>query len=314
MKRRAVVTIVTQSFLPYAKALFEALNELDSQIEFVAMVVDPNGETLPSWAITTDKLSDLPRASQILDKYSANANHLRWALKSQVILYCIKQGAEAVFWVDPDIMFFQSPAFLFDSLEPSQVVLSPHYRAFHSSADPINFRKNFTEGLFQAGFIGFGNKTEPVLDWWAESCLWQMDKNATSGLYVDQRFLDLLPVMWKDTTILRHRGCNLAEWNRHESQRVLVENEVRINGHDPVIFIHFTDETIGEILTGRDAILRPFLDAYLARMTRMDPTFRPRLPPALIDHQQATASGRFRPVAICKAMLRAVRKAISDKR
>lgn len=278
-----IVTIVTHSFLIYAQALRQAIREFDDGIGFVALVTDPPAdETLPDWTVPLQELCEsLPAARSIAQQYGQpdQADLLRWSLKSQLMHYALQQGAQKVVWCDPDLMFFNDPNILFDQIAARTVLLSPHYRSFRPSVEEHNFGKNFTEGMFQAGFLGVGHQAREVLDWWAECCLWNMRKDESHGLWVDQKYLDFVPVLWPDTRILRHFGCNLAEWNRHECRRQLTSDGTIVNETDRVLFIHFTDGTIREIQKGNDEPLREFLESYLTRLRGFDPGFKPRTPP-----------------------------------
>ena len=86
------------------------------------------------------------------------------------------------------------------------------------------------------------------------------------GLFVDQAYLDLLPIYFESVKILRHRGCNVANWNQIECQRE--ENQpgvITINGF-PLVFIHFTASTIRGIEAGDDPLLRDHLARYRAAL------------------------------------------------
>ena len=281
MKDNAIVTIVTKSFVHHAQTLRASIMAHDATIDFLALVVDCDESfTKPSWGITLDELSRVTAANAMIDRYPLNdrTDHLRWSLKSQLMLYAIRKGTQKVLWCDPDMMFFSDPRVLFEQMTEQSFLLTPHYRALRPSLDHTNFKKNFTEGLFQAGCVGAGQEAACVLDWWSEACQWEMRKDTCDGLYVDQRFLDLVPVLWEQTVISRHRGCNVAEWNWHENRRIQVGDQVLINGVDPVIFIHFTDATIAQIDTGRDQILKTYLDQYVETMQHFDPSYS--LPPS----------------------------------
>ncbi len=281
MKDHAIVTIVTHSFLAYAKAMHSSLMQWNEKIDFTALVVDADdSDPLPTWCLTLGQIEEAPAAKQMIQRFAATekTDSLRWALKSQLMLRALQRGAQKVLWCDPDLMFFEDPQCLFDDMTKRSMLLTPHYRALRPSTDEVNFQKNFTEGMFQAGLVGAGYEAQSVLEWWSEACLWRMDKDAANGLYVDQRYLDLLPILWEDTVISRHRGYNIAEWNWHENRRETIDGRVRINGREPVVFIHFTDVTIAEIAYGRDALLRPYLDRYVETLEKFDPNFRLRLP------------------------------------
>jgi hypothetical protein len=86
--------------------------------------------------------------------------------------------------------------------------------------------------------------------------------------------LDLLPSRFERVGIVRHQGCNVASWNKRDSARVQLGNEVFINGRYPIIFIHFTSGTISEItrdIYDGDALLKPYLKKYLALLKKHTP-------------------------------------------
>ena len=89
-----------------------------------------------------------------------------------------------------------------------------------------------------------------------------MERNDKEGLFDDQRYLDLVPIIDENARLLRHRGCNLGSWNMHQNKRSLVNNEVMINGTYPVVFVHFNHDTIWHILNGNDHLLQPYFEEY----------------------------------------------------
>jgi hypothetical protein len=212
------------------------------------------------------------------------------------MLYALSLGADRVLWCDPDLYFFASPQLLFDAISPQTILLTPHFRCQSPTVDPANFLRNYTEGMFQAGFVGAGKDASEPLRWWTNTCLSRMEVNYTLGLYVDQKYLDLLPVVWKDTRVFHHRGCNVSEWNRTECQRRNVGEKVLINGEFPIIFIHFTDWTIFHILNGGDPLLTDHLEEYKNTLRSINPSIALRLPPPQIDKQPKSPAkqGRLR--------------------
>jgi hypothetical protein len=67
-----------------------------------------------------------------------------------------------------------------------------------------------------------------------------------------------LPVLFENVGIVQHYGCNIAFWNQHECKRVVSDGKVLINGEFPIIFIHFTNKYIPEILNGNDPHIYPY--------------------------------------------------------
>ena len=63
--------------------------------------------------------------------------------------------------------------------------------------------------------------------------------------------------------MIRHPGCNIAEWNTEECKRIIVDDRVLINGQYPIIFVHFTRTLMHQILKGFDPLLKPYLEQYI---------------------------------------------------
>lgn len=261
-------TIITKSHFGYAEALATSLHAHGDDYLLYALVVDSDlrdrsrpGLTVLSLPEVECELSGLlARRYLDFDKH----DEFRWSMKSVLLLYLLgKEKAGKVIFVDPDIAFFKDPRFLFDLLDSSHVLLTPHWRCNDPSKDPVNFRLLMTEGHFNAGFVAVSSGAEEALEWWARICLGRCERAQAEGLFVDQAYLNLLPVYFDKVEIIRHRGCNVANWNLEMNRREQVDGEVMINGNDPVVFIHFTNSTIRGILRGEDGHLRPHLEQWL---------------------------------------------------
>lgn len=101
-----------------------------------------------------------------------------------------------------------------------------------------------------------------------------MEKNEEKGLFDDQRYLDMLPIIDPAVKILRHPGCNLdPEYSLFQSE---VKNEVLyINDRFPAVFIHFNVETIHQALNLNDRLLLPYFQEYEELLKkRVQPVFK----------------------------------------
>ena len=49
------------------------------------------------------------------------------------------------------------------------------------------------------------------------------------GLFVDQKWIDLVPGFYPDVGIIHHPGYNVAYWNLH-CRRVEIGDQIRVNG------------------------------------------------------------------------------------
>ena len=119
------------------------------------------------------------------------------------------------------------------------------------------------DGLYNAGFIGANKNGTGALNWWAEMCHFKIEKDPEHGFFVDQKYLDMLPVLFEDIKIISHKGCNLASWNVDTCKREIINGKLIINRQFEPIFIHFARETIANILNRNDKLLYPFLEEYI---------------------------------------------------
>ncbi len=71
-----------------------------------------------------------------------------------------------------------------------------------------------------------------------------------------------MPVMFPDIEILKHKGCNISYWNMNVSKRELIDNKLLIDKIYTPVFIHFTMDTVINILNRNDHLLKPYLDEY----------------------------------------------------
>src|SRR5205085_1046876 len=144
----------------------------------------------------------------------------------------------------------------------SSILLTPHWRTSDPLEDEPAFLSLFTDGLYNAGFVGANKNGIPALHWWAQACHYRMETNEALGLKDDQPYLNVLPVEFENVKIVRHKGCNVASWNHFECKRVQVGDKILINGVYPIVFMHFNRLQFTEILKGHDGLLLPYLEKF----------------------------------------------------
>lgn len=275
--KKAYCTIITYDYLCYALALNSSLLAFDHSVQFKILIADKevDAELLQSkypnvQVFNIHQLCTQGVARVISDRYAkANVDCFRWSMKPVFIKHLLKLGFDQVFFLDPDIFFFSPFDFLSDDLRGNSVLLTPHWRSSAPEKDEVNFAILQTSGLFNAGFVGVSSSGIDAMDWWAHVCAYKCEKNPEQGLFVDQAYLDLLPIYFDKIAIERNRGCNVANWNQVECKRVAAhDGKVKINGKYDVVFIHFTSSTINGIRSGEDFLLRPYLNQYLNILER----------------------------------------------
>lgn len=185
-----------------------------------------------------------PVAEKLIAKYRSSADKLRWAMKAPFIRFLLP-FCNKVVYIDNDVHFFDDASFLFEELNNNRVLLTPHYYPADPCREQNWLEANFRVGLYNAGFFAARQGAEQVLDWWMECCLYNIKKSSWRGLFDDQKYLDLVPVLFEEAGILRHRGCNLAGWN-YRTCKVSGSPERPLVDDRPVVFIHFAGLTMRE--------------------------------------------------------------------
>ena len=288
---KGICTIITKSHVHYAVALHKSFKRFDEKIKMHVLIVDtielkeiPSHDGIEFHSINSVVESEIGR--RIHDKYyTKNMDHFRWSSKPVFMMHLLNHGIDNLLYLDSDLFFFSNPQFLFEELANNSMLLSPHFRTSDPSIDYLDYGRNNTHGLFNGGFVGANKDGIPALEWWASTCEKVCVKDRKRGYYVDQSHLNLIPILFEKIGSLKHRGCNVASWNRNTCTRSLANDEVLINEEFEIVFIHFTYDTILGILDGRDPWLTPYLKEYVESLITVKSNFNllDAFSPSVID-------------------------------
>ncbi len=266
-------TIVTSDFIHYAKALYESLLQFDTEVKLQVLVVDQRTEftiekELKGLNIHQVDEIGTEHAKKVKRKYYQELRGVyRWAMKSVFTSYLLN-NYEKVIFLDPDIHFYQDPAFLFDLLEEHHVLLTPHWRVADARVFKNDMIRMYDHGIHNAGFVAASKEGRPAMDWWAEACLFSCEKDERNGQWDDQTYLSAMHLFFDKVYTLKHMGCNVAHWNFRYNKRVIMNEKVLVGGKDPIVFIHFDPDTIKHIENGKEDYLMPYLDQYRNRVNK----------------------------------------------
>ncbi len=200
-----------------------------------------------------------------------------WIFKHDVVELCtavkgpfLKQlcslGYDQIFYLDPDIAILNSLSGLQRMLDTASVLLTPHQISFDNDDFSIwdNEVSSLIHGTYNLGFIAIRNDRSGLscADWWAERCLRFCYDDKGRGLFVDQKWCDLIPAFFDRVMIVRDPGYNVASWNLNRRNISVAENGTfLVNGEYPLRFYHFTKlGPIGDTMTRRYA--GPNIEVY----------------------------------------------------
>lgn len=264
-------TISTKSHMFKVKALFESLQKIDSRAALFVLVVDgpliQEKASIPNLNLYPLEELNSSLSIKIKKKYKYQSDRLRWSLKPVFLKFLLEiESVEKLIYIDNDVAFFSDFSFLFDALSNNNVLLTPHNYPRYPDKMQNWLEANFRVGLYNAGFVGVNKSASHMLDWWAHCCLYRCEKSAWRGLFDDQKYLDLVPIIEPNSLVLQHPGCNIAEWNRAVCHRSIdpKNGNIVINENWPVVFIHFNRTTVQSFYNGEDALLKGYFDAYIS--------------------------------------------------
>lgn len=243
--KNAICTIVSKNYLSYARTLIDSFALHNKGVDMHVLLVDRvDGYFDPykeNFILTTLEQLEIQDEPSFCFKY--NVTELNTAVKPFFLDYLFKNcGYDKVIYFDPDILIMNNLDELFSLLDSHSAVLTPHITSPIADDGKLLSEINLLmSGAYNLGFIGFSHyeKIGYLLSWWKERLYKYCFSAPDKGLFVDQKWIDLLPGMLEDVCILRHPGYNTAYWNLHERTITCKDGGFRVNGQ-PVYFFHFS--------------------------------------------------------------------------
>ncbi|MCF8465139.1 MAG: hypothetical protein K9G41_09870 [Flavobacteriales bacterium] len=274
--KTAFCTISTNDHLFKVDALFDSLKKVGCSAEMICLATQSGTDNIQNGVLLRPGSIELGENEHVLRrKHNSTSDELRWSLKPVFISALLNQFDKVVY-LDNDIYFFDSPTFIWDELENSDVLLTPHNYPRNPKNNQNWLEANFKVGLFNAGFVGVNKNAKSIMDWWADCCVYRCEKSWFRGLFDDQKYLDLVPIIHSNTKILEHKGCNVAGWNIDVCQRTISSNgDITINDTWPIVFVHFNGFSVRAIINGEDSSLKPHLHLYVLGLQKFNPKLLP---------------------------------------
>jgi glycosyltransferase involved in cell wall biosynthesis len=272
----AIFTICSNNYMPMARLLLATARAHCPQADLFICLAD---HTI-AWDGLYDEgcasivpLEDLP----ILDlpgfTFRYDVMELNTAAKPFMFLHLMEdRGYTRVLYFDPDIEIHAPlDAILRPLEEGASLALTPHLLQPLEAEDEPNDLSIMRSGVFNLGFLGASNNSETldILHWWARRLTYECINDQPSGLFVDQKFIDLAPGFLDRIAILRDPGLNVAYWNM--TQRALDHDgeSYRVDGERPLVFFHFSgfDPRKPDRLSKHTHRFNRNMDEALARIT-----------------------------------------------
>lgn len=223
MKPIVFCTIAAKNYFACIRTLADSLRAQHPQADVAALVVDR--DELPPLAADGMALQlhgpadFLPETRFRPMAFKYDVTELCTAVKPFYLSHLFRQGYRKVVYLDPDILVLRPLDIVLDALDQSNIVLTPHLVEPLPLDDKIPTEVNILQaGAYNLGFIGLaaGAETERMLAWWSRRLEDFCFNEVSKGLFVDQKWIDLVPGLFDGVQVLRHPGLNVAYWNLRE--------------------------------------------------------------------------------------------------
>ena len=246
----AACTVISPNYLAFARTLATSyLVHHPTHRFFVLLVADLTdqsvfaGELFEPVLLSEIGLSDLRGEAMKYDILELNTN-----VKPAFLQYLFRtQELDQLVYLDPDIFVYGPLEPVFAALTGGAIaVLTPHLTTPLADDFLPSEQDHLYNGTYNLGFVAFRRcaEAERMLAWWSKRCLALGFSEGRTGLFVDQKWMNLAPGLFEGVAILRDAGCNMAYWNLHERSLQATAAGLQVENPNgpavPLRFFHFS--------------------------------------------------------------------------
>jgi glycosyltransferase involved in cell wall biosynthesis len=240
----AIFTICSNNYVSMAGVLLASAKRFHPDATIYLCLADallPNEGFYPDGCVVVP-IEDLhiPDPRSFLFRYEIL--ELNTAVKPFMFQQLLRMGHETVLYFDPDIQIFSRLDQILEPLqEDASFVLTPHLCAPAEDDTYPDDLVIMRAGIYNLGFLGVHAcpEAESILAWWARRLEYQCVNAQQTGIFVDQKFMDLVPSFAAKARILRDATVNVAYWNLQQRTLSFEEDTWKVDGR-PLGFYHFS--------------------------------------------------------------------------
>jgi len=247
-------TSITNNYIPKARVLANSLKTFHPDWKFALVICEPLHDSVelqnePFDQIITLSELGIPNLESWIFKH--NVMEICTAAKGPAAAYiAATTETDKLMYLDPDIVVFDSLDDISAQLDISPIILTPHQTKPEITSIDI-FRNEMCflkHGSYNLGFFAVRceGQGQDFINWYRDRLLEFCYIDFNQGLYTDQRWCDLAPILFDQLYINRDPTCNLARWNvsqrslsKRESQKYFIEES-------PLKFFHFSSYDSGQ--------------------------------------------------------------------
>ena len=242
-KQTAIFSICSNNYLSQADVFYQSARAAHPEADlYLGLADEPmeDGSALPGVRVVPARQLNIPDFHSVAFGY--DIMEFNTAIKPFIFLRLFEQGYDNVLYFDPDIVIFRRLDSIFDALDGgASFVLTPHLCVPPGIDAPRSEVDIMRTGIYNLGFLACSQQpeTEPILHWWARKLRYECLNDQTGGIFVDQKFMDLVPGFTEQTCILRDSAMNVAYWNLAQRTIAKEPDGWSVDGK-PLGFFHFS--------------------------------------------------------------------------
>jgi hypothetical protein len=242
----AVYTVCTINYLAHAQAFFESFRIHHPTVPYLVGLVDKSKGRLESnrfpFEIVEVEQAGVPVLANMADKYTIL--ELTCALKPFFASYFFDAHPDVseLWYFDTDILIYHPMVIISEKLQTADILITPHFLSPIQDHKRQSERDFLNSGLYNAGFFALKRspETDTFLSWWQDRASHEGYLRFDLGMFLDQLWLNFVPIFFNKVDVERHPGLNVGYWNLHEREISYREGSYWINGTYPLYFYHFS--------------------------------------------------------------------------
>lgn len=242
--KNCVFTIVSLNYLSFAKTLLDSLSVSNPDMDQYILIVDKlEGKLDIHERVNVVQLHeiDLPDMQKMLFRYTIL--EINTAVKPWMLEYLHKMNKyDSITYFDPDIYVFEPITESLQAIDNGfDIVLTPHLTGMLNDDKRPAEVDIMRAGTYNLGYTTISGRKESlkIVKWWQEKLEYLCVVDMTQGLFVDQKWMDLVPGIFNNVFILRHEGYNVAYWNVNHRKVVKHDDKYFVNNMK-LVFFHYS--------------------------------------------------------------------------
>lgn len=278
-------TVCSVSHLGQAKTMADSFVEHNPGYQVKIGIVDRLAGRIDMSQVADYELIEIeqvgiPDLEQLIQKYDVfEMCGLIRPYLAEYLFNCYNE-LQKLIYIDTDILVFGSFENVISDLETHDIILTPH--AFLPFPEDGLYPKEVSfnnAGLYNSGFFAVKRSDSGMsfLKWWQQRLRAYGAVNFMDGMFVDQLWLNFVPLFFDNVHVSKDLGLNVGYWNLHERRLSQTNGSFIVNEKYPLVFFHYSGYKLDspdkisvhtdrfDLLTRSE--LRPIFDLYHQRLT-----------------------------------------------